>query len=380
MADPRIYQVYLGKGADASKGLAVARQFLAACGKPPDFISVWASLAPSTLAGGAALLPQEILSADIMLEPKALPDLVAALRDEPRVHNWFLVQRASALGSPLGVGTPHPSRHDGKSATVTLDFGDDPVPEAIAAGRPGRWLAELAAVGLLPGSSPARLMDRLATEFSARPATQYPLYKTSSPPAPPPGPVLEGGIQLSARGWRLMRGDRDWYWPGACQLAIPVDPVSALDRLTPLFIAGGPVDFHGYYSLGILGKTGLAARLAAVGSATFVLHTNDSDETDVDEATVDALIALAGEDLVCIDWRCDWPDAVPGYNGVQLTVNGVGNLHDDDLEHVPGTTAVSFTVHPRRAGEVDALAARLVSQAGVTAVLLAGSPLDSGIR
>src|SRR5580692_5374029 len=139
MADPRIYQVRLGDGADASRGLSVARQFLAACAKPPVGISVWASLAPSTLPGVAALLPHEILSTDIMLEPTALGGLVEALRSEYRVQNWFVVQRASPFGAAVGVGTPHPSQQGGRSATVSLDFGDDPVPDAIENGRFSRW-------------------------------------------------------------------------------------------------------------------------------------------------------------------------------------------------------------------------------------------------
>ncbi len=352
MADPRIYQVGLGNGADASRGLTVARQFVAACGKPPVGISVWASLAPSTLPGVAALLPHEILSTDITLEPAALTDLAQALRFEHRVQNWFLVQRASPFGAALGVGTPHPSQQGGPSATVSLDFGDDPVPEAIENGRFGRWLGELAAAGLLPATAaPARLMDRFSREFPARPASGAFPPRTNSPSSPRTNSpsllrnhVAEGGVGVSARGWRTMRGDRDVYWPGACQLAIHVDPVDALDRAAPLFVAGGPVEFHGYYSSAVLGRTGLAARLAAVGSATFVLHANDSGDTEVDDATVDALLAMTGDDLVCVDWRCDWPDAAPGYNGVQLTVNGVGNLHDEDPEHVPGATMVYFTV------------------------------------
>ena len=365
MADPRIYQVCLGDGADASRGLRVARQFLAACAKPPVGISVWASLAPSTLPGVAALLPHEILSTDITLEPTALGGLAEALRFEHRVQNWFLVQRASPFGAALGVGTPHPSQQGGRSATVSLDFGDDPVPDAIENGRFGRWLGELAAAGLLPATaSPARLMDRFTREFPARPASAAFPARTASP-ALQHNHVAEGDVGVSARGWRTMRGDRHVYWPGACQLAIPVDPVDALDRVAPLFIPGGPVEFHGYYSSSVLGRTGLAARLAAVGSATFVLHANDSGDAEVDDATVDALLAMTGDDLVCVDWRCDWPDAAPGYNGVQLTVNGVGNLHDDDPEHVPGATMVYFTVHPRRARDVDAFASRLVSQAGV---------------
>jgi hypothetical protein len=370
MADPRIYQVRLGDGADAIRGLTVARQFLAACGKPPVGISVWASLAPSTLPGVATLLPREVLSADITLEPTALADLAGALRDEPRVHNWCLAQRASSFGAALGVGTLHPSLQDRRSATVSLDFGDDPVPEAIENGRFGRWLGELAAAGLLPATAaPARLMDRFSREFPARPASAgYPPRTEFPPPAQASllrKHVSEGGVLVSARGWRTMRGDRHVYWPGACQLAIPVDPVDALDRAAPLFTAGGPVEFHGYYSSAILGRAGLAARLAAVGSATFVLHANDSGDAEVDDSTVDALLAMTGDDLVCIDWRCDWPDAMPGYNGVQLTVNGIGNLHDDDPEHFPGATMVYFTVHPRRARDVNAFASRLVSLAGV---------------
>jgi len=365
MADPRIYQVRLGDDADASRGLTVARRFLAACGKPPVGISVWASLAPSTLPGVAALLPQEILSTDITLEPRGLASLTEALRDEHRVHNWFLVQRASPFGAALGVGTPHPSQADGRSATVSMDFGDDPVPEAIENGRFGRWLGELATAGLLPATAaPARLMERFSREFPARPAAAAHPARTG-PPSLLNKRVAEGGVGISARGWRTMRGDRHVYWPGACQLALPLDPVDALDQATPLFSAGGPVEFHGYYSSAILGRTGLAARLAAVGSATFVLHANDSGDCEVDDATVDALLAMTGEDLVCVDWRCDWPEAVPGYNGVQLTVNGVGNLHDDDPEHVPGATTVYLTIHPRRARDVDAFASRLVSQAGL---------------
>jgi hypothetical protein len=371
MADPRIYQVRLGDDADASAGLTVARRFLAACGKPPVGISVWASLAPSTLPGVAALLPQEILSTDITLEPRGLASLTEALRDEHRVHNWFLVQRASPFGAALGVGTPHPShpshpsQQEGRSATVSLDFGDDPVPEAIENGRFGRWLSGLAMTGLLPATAaPARLMERFSREFPARAASAAYPARTSSPGLLNKR-VAEGGVGISARGWRTMRGDRHVYWPGACQLTLPLDPVDALDHAAPLFSAGGPVEFHGYYSSATLGRTGLAARLAAVGSATFVLHANDSGDCEVDDATVDALLAMTGEDLVCVDWRCDWPEAAPGYNGVQLTVNGVGNLHDDDPEHVPGATTVYLTIHPRRARDVDAFASRLVSQAGL---------------
>jgi len=365
MADPRVYQVCLEDGADTSRGLTVARRFLAACGKPPVGISVWASLRPATLPGVAVLLPHEILSTDITLEPAALGGLTEALRDEHRVHNWFLVQRASPFGAALGVGTPHPARGNGRSATVSLDFGDEPVPEAIETGRFGRWLGELATAGLLPATAaPDRLMERFTREFPARPAsTAYP--SRTNPPALVTKQVAEGGVVVSARGWRTMRGDRHVYWPGACQLAVPVDPVDALGRAAPLFADGGPVEFHGYYSSASLGRAGLAARLAAVGSATFVLHANDSGDAEVDDATVDALLAATGDDLVCVDWRCDWPDAVPGYNGVQLTVNGIGNLHENDPEHVPGTTTVYFTIHPRRARDVDAFASRLVSVAGV---------------
>jgi hypothetical protein len=361
MNDPRIYQAFLEDEADASKGLALARRFLAASGKPADNISVWASLAPSTVACAATLLPHEILSTDITLEPWSLAVLAKVLGDEPRVHGWFLVQRASAFGASLGVGTPHPSQElSGSSAcsTVWFDFGDDPVPDAIENGRFGHWLAELAAVGLLPPQVCApRLMERFAAAFGPSPA----LDKT----APIPSPFQEGSVRVSARGGRIMRGDRDWHWPGACQLVIPVDPVTTLDRAGPLFAVGGPVEFHGYYSSKSLARSGLAARLAAVGSATFVLHTIDSDDTEVDEAMVDALLGIVGDDLVCVDWRCDWPDAMPGYNGVQLTVNGVGNLYDDDPEHVPGATAVYLTMHPRSARDAAAFAARMSHLAGV---------------
>ena len=168
MTDPRIYQVFLEDQADAGKGLALARRFLAASGKPAGNISVWASLAPSSVASAATLLPHEILSADITLEPGSLADLAKVLGEEPRVHGWFLVQRASIFGASLGVGTPHPSRdlEAGAYSTVWFDFGDDPVPEAIENGRFGRWLAELASVGLLPPEvSAPRLMERFATAF-----------------------------------------------------------------------------------------------------------------------------------------------------------------------------------------------------------------------
>jgi hypothetical protein len=316
------------------------------------------------VASVATLLPHEILSADITLEPGSLADLAKVLGEEPRVHGWFLVQRASIFGASLGVGTPHPSRdlEAGAYSTVWFDFGDDPVPEAIENGRFGRWLADLASVSLLPPEvSGPRLMDRFATTFGAYRANGDNLHKTT----PIPAPLQEGNVRVSARGGRVMRGDRDWYWPGACQLVLPVDPVTTLDRAGPLFAAGGPVEFHGYYSSLVLARSGLAAGLAAVGSATFVLHTIDSDDTEVDEAIVDALLGMVGDDLVCVDWQCDWPDAVPGYNGVQLTVNGVGNLHDDDPEHVPGTTAVYLTVHPRSARDAAAFAARMSDLAGV---------------
>jgi hypothetical protein len=365
MADPRIYQVFLEEGANAGTALAVARRFLAASGKPADSISIWASLAPPTVARAASLLPEEILSADVTLEPGGLGFLAKVLGDDPRVHGWFLVQRASVFGASLGVGTPHPSQaflEAGACSTVWFDFGDDPVPEAIENGRFGRWLAELAAAGLLPPDvSAPRLMDRFATAFGPYRADHDHDHRTT----PVPSPLLEGSVRVSARGGRVMRGDRDWYWPGACQLVIPVDPVTTLDRAAPLFAAGGPVEFHGYYSSLILARSGLATRLAAVGSATFVLHTIDSDDTEVDEAMVDALLGIVGDDLVCVDWRCDWPDAMPGYNGVQLTVNGVGNLHDDDPEHVPGATAIYLTVHPRSARDAAAFAARMSDLAGV---------------
>jgi hypothetical protein len=371
MGAPQIYQVLLGDETDARQGLAVARRLLAACGKPPAAISIWASLAPSTVVAVADLLPHEIVSADISLEPSAFGDLAEALRDEPRVHDWYLSQRASAFGSALGVGTPHPAVHDGSSSVVSFDFGGDPVPEAIENGRFGRWLDGLLSVGLLPGTvSAARLMGTFATTFPARQTSQLhgapgQRHRETPGQSAQRAPFREGGVQVSARGWRMMRGDRGQYWPGACQIATGVDPATALDRAAALFKPGGPVEFHGYYRSAILGKTGLAARLAAVGSATFVLHTSDSDGTSLDEATVDALLAMTGDDLVCVDWRCDWPDAVPGHNGVQLTVNGVGNLHEDDPEHVPGATAVYCTIHPRGARGVDNFASRLAGLAGV---------------
>lgn len=359
MADPRIYRACLGHEADTSTGLAVARRLVATCGKPPLDITVWASLAPSTIASVATLLPHEILSADITMEPCALQKLAEVLGGDPRVHNWFVVQRASAFGSALGVGSPHPSRHDGSSSTVTLDFGGDPVPEAIGNGRFGRWLDDLAAAGLLPDAvSRPGIMQQFAARF-----TPWPVKAARSRVAPQP--FDEGGVRVTARGGRVMRGDRDWYWPGACQLTIPAEPVTALSRAAPLFAPGGPVEFHGYYSASILGQDGLAERLAASGTATFVLHTSDGDDTDLDEATVDALLGMTDSDLVCVEWQCDWPEAVPGYNGVQLTANGVGNLHDDDPEHVPGATAVYVTVHPRGPVDLNAFAARLGDQAGV---------------
>ena len=74
---------------------------------------------------------------------------------------------------------------------------------------------------------------------------------------------------------------------------------------------------------------------------------------------------MTGDDLVCVDWACDWPDAVPGHNGVQLTVNGVGNLHDDDPEHVPGRYGCLLHRPPARARDVDNFASSLVSLAGM---------------
>jgi hypothetical protein len=366
VGDPRIYQVLAGDETDARSGLAAARRLLAACGKPPAAITVWASLAPSSVIAVAGLLPSEIVSADIALEPSAFGDLAEALRDEPRVHNWYLSQRGSAFGSAIGVGTPHPSAHDGSTSMVSFDFGGDPVPEAIENGRFRRWLDGLLSVGLLPSTvGAARLMQTFAVTFPPRPALSRPAGPgTFGPGMVGPGPFGEGGVQVSARGWRTMRGDRDRHWPGACQIAVPVDPATALDRAAPLFKPGGPVEFHGYYRSAVLGKADLAARLAAVGSATFVLHTSDIDGTSIDEATVDALLAVTGDDLVCVDWRCDWPDAVPGHNGVQLTVNGVGNLHEDDPEYLRGATALYLTVHPRGARDVDNFAARLAGRAG----------------
>ena len=366
VGDPRIYQVLAGDQTDARSGLAAARRLLAACGKPPAAITVWASLAPSSVIAVAGLLPSEIVSADIALEPSAFGDLAEALRDEPRVHNWYLSQRGSAFGSAIGVGTPHPSAHDGSTSMVSFDFGGDPVPEAIENGRFRRWLDGLLSVGLLPSTVGAvRLMQTFAVTFPPRPALSRPAGPgTFGPGIFGPGPFREGGVQVSARGWRTMRGDRDRHWPGACQIAVPVDPATALDRAAPLFKPGGPVEFHGYYRSAVLGKADLAARLAAVGSATFVLHTSDIDGTSIDEATVDALLAVTGDDLVCVDWRCDWPDAVPGHNGVQLTVNGVGNLHEDDPEYLRGATALYLTVHPRGARDVDNFAARLAGRAG----------------
>jgi hypothetical protein len=363
VGDPRIYQVLAGDETDARGGLAAARRLLAACGKPPAAISVWVSLAPSSVIAIAALLPSEIVSADIALEPSAFGDLAEALRDEPRVHNWHVSQRGSAFGSAIGVGTPHPAAQDGSTAVVSFDFGGDPVPEAIDNGRFRRWLDGLAGVGLLPATvGAARLMEAFAATFPPRKAEHS---RPTPGLTPTPVSYSEGGVRVSARGWRTMRGDRDRHWPGACQIAIPVDPATALDRAAPLFKPGGPVEFHGYYRSAVLGKADLAARLAAVGSATFVLHTSDIDGTSIDEATVDALLAVTGDDLVCVDWRCDWPDAVPGHNGVQLTVNGVGNLHEDDPEYVRGATALYLTVHPRGARDVDNFAARLAGRAGV---------------
>jgi hypothetical protein len=252
------------------------------------------------------------------------------------------------------------------AATVSFDFGDDPVPEAIENGRFGRWLDQLATAGLIPAAMAGpRFMDRFAAAFGPRPAFPDPTSRTVRPSVPQPLHV--DGIQVEARGGRIMRGDHDWYWPGSCQLVIPVDPAGALDRVAPLFATGGPVEFHGYYGFAALGRTGLAYRLAAVGSATFVLHTGDPSEEDsgIDEATLDTLLGMTGDDLVCVDWRCEWPDAVPGHNGVQLTVNGVGNLHDDDPEHVPGTTAVYLAVHPRSARDAAAFAARMSALGGV---------------
>jgi len=364
MTDPRIYQAYLGEEADATAALAIARRFLSACGKPPAAASVWASLAPRTLTRAAELLPDEILSADVSLEPGALALLAKVLGEEPQLHNWFLVQRASAFGAALGLGTPHPSRHVRSATTVSFDFGDDPVPEAIENGRFGRWLDELAATGLIPAAvAGPRLMDRFAAAFGPRPALPDPSSRTVRPPVPPSLHVDD--IQVEARGARIMHGDHDWYWPGSCQLVIPVDPVTGLDRVAPLFAPGGPVEFHGYYGFAALGRTGLAYRLAAVGSATFVLHTGDREDSGVDEATLDTLLGMTGDDLVCVDWQCEWPDALPGHNGVQLTVNGVGNLHDDDPEHFPGTTAVYLAVHPRSARDAAAFAARMSALGGV---------------
>jgi hypothetical protein len=310
------------------------------------------------------------MSADITLEPGALGGLAGVLRTGPRDHGWFLVQRASPFGGAMGVGSPHPSRADGSSATVSLDFGDDPVPEAIENGRFGRWLAALARAGLLPPAArPDRLMERFAAAFPQRPSVTR-----TSPRDPPPAPVAEGGVSAAARGWRAMRGDRDRYWPGACVLTVPVPPVTALGLAAPLLGPGGPVDFHGYYSPAVLGTAGLAGRLAAIGGATFVLDTTDGAGAGIDEPTLDALLGSVGDDLVCVDWQCDWPDAAPGYNGVQLTVNGAGNLHDDDPEHVPGLTTAYFTVHPRAARDGDRFAARLASQAGLRLAVAVGGP------
>lgn len=366
MADPRIYQASLGDGADPSRGLALARRLLAASGKPASGISVWASLSPPSVAGAARILPEEILSADLALEPDRIPALVEALRPEPGADNWFLVQRASAFGSPFGLGTTHPSRRDESSATAYLDFGDEPVPDAIASGRFGRWLEALASAGLLPATiQPSQLMDRFATEFRQRREPPGAARRAAGPPADLPQPFELAGVRVSGRGWRFMRGDRDSYWPAACQLGVGVKPAAALSLTAPLFAAGGPVEFHGYYSACALGAAGLAGRLAEVGTATFVLHTTDSDRGCVADPTVDALLGAVGDDLVCVEWTCDWPEAAPGYNGVQLTVNGVGNLHDDDAEHVPGTAAVYLTVHPRTARGAGALASALGKLAGV---------------
>src|ERR1700743_2985360 len=174
MTDPRIYQAYLGDEADAGAALAVARRFLAACGKPPDAVSVWASLPPRTLPRAAELLPDEILSADISLEPDALAILAKVLGEEPQTHNWFLVQRASAFGAALGLGTPHPSRHVRSASTVSFDFGDDPVPEALENGRFAPWLDERAGVGLIPAAASPRIMDSFAAAFGPRPTIPGP--------------------------------------------------------------------------------------------------------------------------------------------------------------------------------------------------------------
>src|SRR5882724_11294284 len=159
VGDPQIYQVLPGDEPDARPGLAGARQLLAAGGKPPAAISVWASLAPSTVVAVAALLPHEIVSADISLEPSAFGDLAEALREEPRVHNWHLSQRGSAFGSAFGVGTPHPAALDG-----------------------------LAGAGLLPATvSVARLMDTFAATFPPRKTFRSPQETTGQPSHETPG-------------------------------------------------------------------------------------------------------------------------------------------------------------------------------------------------
>ncbi|GLZ75888.1 hypothetical protein Afil01_06950 [Actinorhabdospora filicis] len=75
----------------------------------------------------------------------------------------------------------------------------------------------------------------------------------------------------------------------------------------------------------------------------------------------DAFCARIGADPGDLLWECEWPGAVPGGNGVQLTINGAGLYREEN-----GTGHELYVFVSDACPEPDAVAARLAASAGLT--------------
>ncbi|WP_329239872.1 hypothetical protein OG417_38675 [Actinoallomurus sp. NBC_01490] len=345
MADRRLYRVESPEG-DVQTAMIVVRRVLARCARPPISLSARGTLArPAAVAAIAAAAPRARVEAVLDVPPAEPGRLAATLREQP-LDAWFAEQAASGFGSAFWIGS---DRDEPRASQLTLSFTAEPGQEQAERPRAERWLSALAEAGLLPSAaSPERVAAWFFTHVRAEPG--------HPPPNPSPGTV-QNDVRIRSFGWRGTADRPPVYGPAAIELTVPLPPPVALARAVPLLDAGGPIRFNGYFDA----DPRIAAALADLGECHF-----DFEIDPLPEPVPDALLTAADDDLIIVEWCCDWPGESSALNGVVLGVNATYDGSPYDPLPLPGAATVHLGLHPRANGrDPEAYARQLAELAGV---------------
>ena len=330
MADPRFFELDIGE-AEPSAALREARRVLTACAEPPISLWIRGSVSRESITALAELLPGARVAATLTVEPGRLPEVAEVLQD-PRI-SWLAQQKDSRFGSTMSLEADHraePAAHP--SSAIELTFVGEPGREDEERPRFDQWLKAAAGAGLLPPEArPLELAERFFADMRV-PLGQGPPQNVR--------PLVESGVELGSFGWRGSKGRPTTWGPYSFRITLPLPAAVALARARPLLAAGGTIWIGAYFDI----DAELAARFSATFEASFEFHCDDRE--DLDERAVDGVLASVGTDPVHIAWHCTWPGEGHYLNRVVLLVNATEGPYED-LNHVPGRSALFLSVHPR---------------------------------